>query len=132
MNIGDFKVASFHFTQDDVINFSEISGDKNPIHLDLEFAKKTVFKRPIIHGFLGGSIFSKIIGTDFPGKGTIYLRQNMSFRKPMYVEETYTAKVEIAEKYPEKNQALLVTTIINNDGEFIIKGEALVLNLDRL
>jgi 3-hydroxybutyryl-CoA dehydratase len=82
---------SFSFNQDDVELFSEATGDKNPIHLDSSFAEKTIFKRPIIHGFLAGSVFSKIFGTIFPGQGTICLKQSMTFIKPMYVNVNYTA-----------------------------------------
>ena len=65
----------FSFTQNDVILFAQVSGDNNPLHLDAEFAATTAFKRPIIHGALASSVFSKIMGTEFPGFGSVYMKQ---------------------------------------------------------
>lgn len=119
-------IQTFKFTADDVRLFSEVSQDKNPIHLDPNYASKTIFKKPIIHGFLGASIFSKIIGMDFPGNGTIYLKQDLKFLAPMYVDTEYIAKIQVREIYSEKGRALLYTTISNKSGEMVISGEALV------
>jgi acyl dehydratase len=116
----------FSFNQENVINFAEASGDFNPIHLDEEFAKKTIFKRRIIHGFLGGSVFSMVFGTKYPGAGTIYLNQNMIFYKPMYIESEYVAKFFIKEVYSEKSRALVHTEIYSEAGNLVIGGEALI------
>ena len=79
---GDKYRHEVTYTQEGVIAFAEITGDKNPIHLDPEFAAKTPFGRPIVHGFLSASVFSKVFGMLFPGQGTIYLSQEMGMRKP--------------------------------------------------
>jgi acyl dehydratase len=63
----------FRFSQDEVNRFAEVTGDKNPVHTDADYAAKTMFKRPIMHGMLSASLFSKVFGTLFPGEGTIYL-----------------------------------------------------------
>ncbi|MFY7825707.1 MAG: MaoC family dehydratase [Flectobacillus sp.] len=81
----------FSFTQDDVILFAKVSGDHNPLHLDAEFAATTQFKRPIIHGALASSIFSKVMGTEFPGFGSVYLKQVSEFKRPMFVDTDYEA-----------------------------------------
>ncbi|MDI9859923.1 MaoC family dehydratase [Flectobacillus rhizosphaerae] len=81
----------FSFTQDDVILFAKVSGDHNPLHLDAEFAANTPFKRPIIHGALASSIFSKVMGTEFPGFGSVYLKQVSEFKRPMFVDTDYEA-----------------------------------------
>jgi len=116
----------FNFTQKDVITFADASGDYNPIHLDKIYAKKSIFKKTIIHGFLGGSVFSKVFGTLFPGNGTIYLRQNLSFLKPMFVDEKYIAKFEVIETNIEKNRAKVKTVIIDSSENIVIDGEALI------
>ncbi len=116
----------FMFSQDDVIAFAEATGDKNPMHLDDEYAKQTIFKRRILHGFLGGSVFSKVFGTIFPGEGTIYIKQNMSFFKPMYTDTQYTAVFTVLETIPEKYRALVKTEILNSDEVVITTGEALI------
>ena len=116
----------FSFSQKDVENFAIATGDKNPIHLDFEYARRTIFKRPIIHGFLGGSVFSKVFGTMFPGEGTIYLKQNMSFYKPMYVDEDYKAVFNVIEVISEKHRAVVSTVIVDSTENILIKGEALI------
>lgn len=126
IKLGSEFSYEFKFNQKDVINFSEASGDYNPIHLDEEYAKSSIFKRRILHGFLGGSVFSKVFGTIFPGIGTIYLKQNMSFYKPMYVETKYVAKFLITEINSEKNRATVKTEIFDSNGELIVGGEALI------
>jgi acyl dehydratase len=118
----------FRFSQDDVNGFAEITGDKNPIHLDENYASKTMFKRRIIHGFLAGSIFSKVFGTLFPGEGTIYLKQEMKFLAPMYTDESYNATFEITELNKEKGKATVKTVIADSSGKETITGEAIIMN----
>ena len=127
INLNDTYSYEFMFTQEDVENFAKASGDFNPIHLDEDFAKKSIFKRRILHGFLGGSVFSKVFGTLFPGKGTIYLKQDMTFLRPMFTNENYTANFKILEVNLEKSRALVQTQILNKDSQkLIINGEALI------
>lgn len=126
ISVGDKFDYDFSFTNEDVILFSKATGDFNPIHLDSEYAKNTIFKKPIVHGFLGGSVFSKVFGTLYPGNGTIYLKQDLSFFKPMYRLEKYKATFEIMTTNVKKNRALVKTLIIDNKSEIIINGEALI------
>lgn len=118
----------FRFSQEDVNGFAEITGDNNPIHLDEDYASNTIFKRRIIHGFLAGSIFSKVFGTLFPGEGTIYLKQEMKFLAPMYTNENYKATFEITELNKEKGKATVKTTITDSSGKETISGEAIIMN----
>ena len=126
INIGSEYSYEFIFNQNDVINFAKAFGDDNPIHLDDEYAKTTIFEKRILHGFLGGSVFSKVFGTLFPGNGTIYLKQNMSFYKPMFIETNYVAKFKVIEVSSEKNRATVRTEIFDSNNELIIGGEALI------
>lgn len=125
MEIKETFEYQFSFTQEDVNSFSEVTGDNNPIHINEEIARKSVFKKRVIHGFLSGSVFSKVFGTIWPGNGTIYLSQTMKFIKPMYTKEKYFAKFEIVEILP-KNKFLVKTTIVDTDNENTIEGEALI------
>lgn len=127
-SVGDTFTYKFSYTQDDVNKFAEISGDNNPIHLDEEYASKSIFKRRIIHGFLGGSVFSKVFGTIFPGPGTLYLNQSMSFFKPMFTNIEYTAKFTVKEIIKDKNRAIVETLIIDPNDKIIISGSALIQN----
>ena len=121
----------FSYTQEEVNLFAQVTGDNNPIHTDAEYAATTMFKKPIMHGFLGGSIFSKVFGTLFPGEGTIYLKQSMSFVKPMFVDTMYVATFTVKEVHAEKNRAIVETIISEKEtGDATIKGEAVVMNVN--
>lgn len=114
------------FSDDDVKMFAQISLDKNPVHLDDEYAKKTMFKDRIVHGFLTGSLISAIVGTVLPGEGTIYLNQTMNFRKPVRIGEKIIATVEIVGIREDKNILTLNTYCENEKGEMVIEGSAIV------
>lgn len=125
MELNEIFEHEFSFSQEDVNNFAMVTGDDNPIHIDEELAVKSIFKKRIIHGFLSGSIFSKVFGTMWPGNGTIYLSQNMNFVKPMYVEEKYLARFVVIKVLP-KNKFLVETIITNSNNENTIEGDAIV------
>jgi 3-hydroxybutyryl-CoA dehydratase len=112
--------------KDDVLKFADATGDFNPIHLDEKYAKKSIFGRTIIHGFLGGSVFSKVFGTIFPGNGTIYLKQELLFFKPMYTNSKYVAKFKVTKTDSNKNRAEVSTLILDDFNEIVIQGEALI------
>lgn len=131
LKIGDKYTYKFSYTQEDVELFAKVTGDNNPIHIDAEFAKKTPFGRPIMHGFLSGAVFSKVFGTIFPGQGTIYMSQEMKFRAPMFVYVEYTADFEVISHNPEKHSGVISCKIINPDEKECITGEALLKHLEQ-
>lgn len=118
----------FSFSNEDIIGFARVSGDNNPIHLDEEYAQKTIFKTRIVHGFLGGSVFSKVFGTIIPGEGTIYLSQTLKFMGPMYIGVKYIALFDFIEIDVKKHRAKVQTQITDTDNNIVIAGEALVQN----
>src|SRR4051794_5398929 len=111
MEKGQVYTHAFQFSQDEVNRFAEVTGDKNPVHTDAAYAAKTMFKKPIMHGMLGASLFSKVFGTLFPGEGTIYLKQQLTFMKPMYVDTAYEAVFTVKEVMADKNRAIIETLI---------------------
>ncbi len=121
---GDVYTHGVKFTQADVVKFAEVTGDFNPIHIDAEYAAKTVFKKPIVHGFLSGAVFSKVFGTLFPGEGTIYLSQEMKFLAPIFVEEQYEARFEVMEVNTEKHIGIVNCSLVNSEGAPCITGVA--------
>ncbi len=130
---GTTYTHTFRFTQKEVELFAQVTGDKNPVHLDAAYAAKTMFKRPIMHGFLGGSVFSKVFGTLFPGEGTIYLKQSMAFMRPMFVDTDYEVRMNVKEVNKEKHRATVETIIADkNSGDVVISGEATVMNVERI
>lgn len=132
MEINDVYTHEFQFSQEDVNQFAKVTGDNNPVHTNPEYAAKTMFKRPIMHGMLSASLFSKVFGTLFPGEGTIYLKQSLNFLKPMYVDTAYDAIFTVKEVIKDKNRAVIETVIRNKEGLTCTSGEAVILNVDKI
>ena len=131
MRFEDLKIGQSYemkrvFTQEEVQKFAELSWDTNPLHTDLDYAKTTRFGQLIVPGFLTASLFSAVIGTKFPGFGTIYLNQNMSFRRPVFPGQEVRAVVSVKELFPEKRRALLDTVCYDAEENVLIEGTALV------
>ena len=116
------------FTQPNVNTFAQITGDNNPIHLDADFAKNTIFGKPIVHGFYSASVFSMVFGTKFPGEGTIYLYQDMKFMAPVFVDQPYKAKFEVLEVNTEKHTGVIKCTLEDENGKSVIEGTAKLKN----
>jgi len=112
-------------TDEMVIRFSELTGDKNPLHLDSDYCANTKFKKPIVHGMFLSSFFSKLISEKYPGPGSIYLSQNLSFISPCFVGDTINVVIELNEKINSKYY--LRTIIYDSSDNKIIDGEALIL-----
>ena len=127
LQLGDTAYQEKTITEEDVRLFGEITGDKNPAHFDEEYAKTTMFKTRISHGMLVGSLFSKVIGMDLPGKGTIYLTQNLRFRRTVFLGDTIKATVTITQMDTETGRVTLETSCKNKNGEQVIVGDALVM-----
>ena len=121
------KVKFFKtFRQEDVEKFSEISGDNNPVHLDINYASKTIFKKRVVHGFLTASLISAAIGTKLPGPGSIYLNQSLKFLAPVFPDEEVIVELTIKKINLEKRRIIIDTTCICNNKEVLV-GEAEIL-----
>ncbi|WP_128544373.1 MaoC family dehydratase [Larkinella soli] len=120
---------TFRFSQADVEAFARVTGDDNPLHLDADFAAQTPFKRPIIHGMLGAGIFTKVLGTEFPGYGSVYLKQTLEFLRPMFVDTDYEAVFTVVSTNPEKHTAEVSTEIRDaGTGKVTTKGVATLMH----
>lgn len=124
--IGDKGTFAKTVTEADIVNFAGVSGDFNPLHLNAEYAKTTMFKQRIAHGALVASYISTI-GAMFVGLGAIYISQFTKFLAPVKIGETITATMEVVELLPEKNRLRLHTYCVNQDGKTVIDGEAVVM-----
>jgi acyl dehydratase len=124
---GDRYSKEFSFSFEQVRQFAELSGDSNPIHLDKEYATGLGFADTIVHGFLTGSMISRIIGTEFPGEGSIYLSQSLSFRAPVFPGEHLRAEMEVLDVSKSGKYTLRTTVTSTAAGEVKLDGEALVL-----
>ncbi|MGH7706790.1 MAG: MaoC family dehydratase [Vulcanimicrobiaceae bacterium] len=114
-------------TEADVAAFAEATGDRNPVHLDAAFAATTRFGRPIAHGMLTASFISALLGGTFPGPGTIYVSQSLSFVRPVYVGDTLDVVATVTRFRPEKGILVLATEVRNEAGEPVLSGEAVCL-----
>jgi 3-hydroxybutyryl-CoA dehydratase len=115
------------YTDWDILAFAAVTGDRNPAHVDEAFARASVFKERVAHGFLTASLVSAVLGTILPGPGTIYLSQDLRFRRPVHIGDTITATVEVTERISEKNRVRLSTTCTNQRNEVVLEGSALVM-----
>jgi 3-hydroxybutyryl-CoA dehydratase len=126
LKVGDKASVSKIFTDEDVLDFSNLSLDKNPIHLDQSFAEKSIFGKKIAHGMLAASLFSGLLGMKLPGEGSIYLAQSLSFTAPIYIGDKVTATVEVIKIRPDKPIVTLRTFCVNSEGLVVVEGEAVV------
>ncbi len=131
IKLNDTYSEVVRYTQANVQAFADCSGDCNPIHLDAEYAAKTPFRKPIVHGFFAAAVFSKVFGTTWPGEGTIYMSQEMSFRAPVFVENDYVARFEVIELNEEKHRARIQCLLEGADGKPVIIGEARLMHTER-
>jgi len=127
LKIGDSAQISKTITESDIELFATATGDFNPVHLDQAYAEKTMFKGRIAHGLLSVGLLSAVLGTIFPGHGTIYLSQEIKFLAPVRIGDTITARVEVLELISEKNRARFRTSCTNQDGKLVADGIAWVM-----
>ncbi len=125
-NVGDGYTFERFISVEDVRQFAEVVGDLNPIHLDAGFAEKSFFKKRIVHGAFLAGLISKALGMDFPGQGTVYISQNSTFKRPVYVNTKVSVEVKVTQVIPEKRRLVLDTTISNSDGKECLTGSATV------
>ena len=124
IKIGDVAFQKKEITAKDVETFGMITNDMNPAHFDEEYAATTMFKKRISHGMFVGSLFSKIFGMDLPGKGAIYVSQNLRFRRPVYFGDVIKAEVTVREINVERNRVYFDCIAYNQNDEKVIIGDA--------
>jgi len=126
INVGDKASMSKTVSEYDIYTFAGLTGDFNPVHVNAEFAKTTMFKERIAHGMLSAGFISAVLGTTLPGANTIYLGQELEFKSPVKIGDTVTATVEVIEKIEAKHRLIFRTTVTNQDGKVVIDGKATV------
>ena len=128
IRIGDKAFIEKKFETEDVVLFSKLSGDNNPIHLNESIAADSIFKGRIVHGFLYSSLISAVIAEKLPGPGSIYLSQDLIFKAPVYHGDLIRAEVEVVDIKPEKKLIFLSTKCYKNDCTIVIDGKAVIMN----
>lgn len=127
IQVGDKASMSKTVTEYDVYTFAGVTGDFNPVHINEQFAKTTMFKGRIAHGMLSAGFISAVLGTELPGVNTIYLAQELAFKAPVKIGDTVTATVEVIEKIDAKNRLVMKTIATNQDGIVVMDGKATVM-----
>ncbi len=123
IKFGDNVEIKKVMTEKMVKSFANISEDYNPVHLDKKYASKSRYKKPIIHGLMGASLFSGLFGTKLPGEGCVYKSQNIRFKRPIYIGEVLTARIEVID-IDIKNKILKFSTIGFVNNKIVIDGYA--------
>lgn len=130
--VGDSFEFPFSFTQADLDRFAEVSGDTNLIHFSRAWAERSPLKKFAIHGMMGALVFSRVLGTMFPGHGTVYVSQTLQFKQPMFIDTAYSAVVTVRRIIPARHRARLLTVIKDvQSGVVTTQGHAVVLHLEK-
>lgn len=111
--------------EQDLINFAEVSGDTNPIHLNKQFAAKSIFGEQVSHGLLVASFISAVFGTIFPGPGWIYISQNIEFKAPVFIGDKVVVNVNVA-KILKLRKMVEFKTIVTVRDKTVVNGVAVL------
>ncbi len=126
LQVGDSGTFSKTVTEADVLAFAGASGDFNPLHIDEEYARKSVFGQRVAHGILTAAIISTVLGGEIPGLGTIFVELQIRFLKPVFFGDTVTARATVTEIINPKRVRLMVACT-NQKGEDVALGNAVVI-----
>lgn len=126
LEVGMTAVFGKTVTDADICIFAGVSGDTNPVHLNDDYAKATMFKGRIAHGMFGASLISAVLGTKLPGPGCIYVSQNLRFKAPVRVGDTLIARATVKNLLPQK-KFVEFDTVCTVDGKAVMEGEAILM-----
>ena len=123
IQVGQRARRSKTVTARDVELYAEITGDRNPLHFDADFAAGTRFGRLVAQGGITSGMLNALVAMDLPGPGTVFMSQSLSYLAPTYLGDTLTAEVEVLAVKPDKPVCQLKATITNQDGTVVLEGE---------
>ena len=123
IKIGQTATATRKFDKQSVLDFAKLTGDFNPVHFDEEYARKTIFKKPLVHGPLVITLVTTMFANELPGPGSVYLSHDVQYMLPVYYDDVITATLEVIE-INSKNHIFLKTVCTNQDGHIVITGVA--------
>lgn len=126
LSVGDAAESSKTITETDIALFAAVTGDFNPVHMDAVFAASTPFGARVAHGPITLSLSAGILGMRLPGVGTVAVTNHIDYLKPVYIGDTITTHVEVAQLDPERNRATMSLRWTNQDGDVVAEGEAVV------
>lgn len=112
--------------ESDILAFAQVTGDRNPVHIDEDYAAKTIFKGRIAHGMLTAGVISAVFGMELPGPGAIYVSQTLNFRGPVRIGDRVVAKVTVAELFSAKRRARFACSCLVGE-KVVLDGEAVLM-----
>lgn len=127
---GDSRSLTRHIGEADIRRFVEMTGDDNPLHVDADYAAQTPFKEIVVHGMLGASFISTVIGTQLPGPGALWVSQAMEFHLPVRLGDTLTVVCTVLRKHARDRLLELDTRISNQHGQLVLSGQGKVKLLE--
>jgi len=127
IQVGDTASVCKTITEVDVVNYAGIIGDFNSLHVNRDFAEKSMFGQRVAHGMLTASFISTVIGTCLPGNNALYISQEVKFVKPVFIGDTITVQAEVLEKIDAKRRIVLKTDVYNQKGEVVIAGKGVAM-----
>jgi len=130
IQVGEEAVLTHHLTQADVQAFAGLTGDFNPLHLDEAFARRTLFRKPVVYGMLSASFISTMIGMLLPGTGALWTGQTLEFLQPAFVGDTLRVLARVKHKSPATRAIVLEVVITNQNGQRLIVGQSTVKVLE--
>ena len=126
LSVGQEASLSKTVSEADIVAFAEISGDKNPVHIDAQYAAGAMFKERIAHGMLSAAYISAVFGMKLPGPGAIYISQTLNFKAPVKIGDTVVTTVKVIELIAEKKRARF-ETVCSVNGKAVVQGEAVLM-----
>lgn len=124
VKVGQTATRTMRVTPEQVRKYAEITGDRNPLHFDEEFARKTPFGRLVAHGGITTGLLHALVAEDMPGPGTVFLSQNWKFTAPVFADDEIVATAEVVSVHETKPVCGLRMTVTRGDGEEVLSGEA--------
>jgi 3-hydroxybutyryl-CoA dehydratase len=126
LSVGQEASLSKTVSEAEIVAFAEVSGDKNPVHIDAQYAAGTMFKERIAHGMLSAAYISAVFGMKLPGPGAIYISQTLNFKAPVKIGDTVVTTVKVIELIAEKKRARF-ETVCSVNGKAVVQGEAVLM-----
>ena len=126
LEVGMEASVSKTVSEADIVSFADVTGDRNPVHLDEAYATATMFKGRIAHGMLSAGYISAVFGTKLPGPGAIYVSQTLNFKAPVRIGDEVVAQVKVTELVPGKRRARFGCVCLVN-GKPVLEGEAVLM-----